>query len=63
MTGAFSWLANNEYPLDMTRPEAIDNTLYLSTRMFGVVKIILMWGIPLLIAVVASVVLVRRKRK
>ncbi|MDE6452473.1 MAG: GldG family protein, partial [Odoribacter sp.] len=63
MTGVFSWLANDEYPLDMSRPEAIDDTLYLSVGMFGVVKVILMWGIPLLIAVVAGVVLLRRKRK
>lgn len=63
MTGVFAWLADGEYPLDMSRPEAIDDTLYLSTGMFGVMKIVLMWGIPFLIAAVAGVVLIRRKRK
>ncbi len=63
MTEVFSYLSGERYPVDMTRPTAPDDTLYLSAGMYKIVKILFRWIIPALIVLTAAWILARRRRK
>lgn len=62
-TQIFKWFANGEFPVDITRPEAIDNTIIVDQKDLSWIKIILMGVLPLLVAVSGATILMKRKRK
>ncbi|WP_318345924.1 Gldg family protein [Flagellimonas baculiformis] len=62
-TQIFKWFANGEFPVDITRPEAIDNTITVDQKDLSWIKIVLMGILPLLIAVSGATILMKRKRK
>jgi hypothetical protein len=59
--GAFYWLSNEEVPIDVRRPEAPDNKLYLTKEQMVVWSVVLKWILPCILAVIAIVIWVRRK--
>ncbi len=63
MTEVFSYLSDRRYPVDMSRPAALDDTLYLSAGTYKTVKILFRWIIPALIVLTATWILARRRRK
>ncbi|MBR9853359.1 MAG: ABC transporter permease subunit [Algicola sp.] len=62
-TQIFKWFANGEFPVDITRPEAIDNTITVDQKDLSWIKIVLMGVLPLLVAVSGATILMKRKRK
>ncbi|UII24723.1 Gldg family protein [Fulvivirga maritima] len=63
MTNLFSWLTNDEFPIDTTRPPFPDDTLLLDADQVFINKIAFVGLLPLLIIVSAAVMLIRRNRK
>jgi ABC-2 type transport system permease protein len=62
-THMFGWLVNDEFPLDTSRPKSKDNRLNMTDGGVKRLKIILTWVLPGLLAIVAIIFLIRRKRK
>ncbi len=62
--GSFGWLADDEFPVDTSRTAGPDNEFrYITSRDRGWMDILFIWAIPGLVAVLALVMLVRRKAK
>lgn len=61
--GMFKWLVNDEYPIDVNRPAAKDNDVYLTPAGFAWVKIFLRWICPALIVVCGCLIWVMRRMK
>ena len=59
----FQWLSNGQLPLDTRRPGAMDNVLYLGWESSKILEGILQWGLPILLFVVGSILLLRRRGK
>jgi ABC-2 type transport system permease protein len=59
----FSWFSNNEFPVDVSRPEGKDNTIKLSKVGFKTVRVLYCGVIPVAIVLLGMVLLIRRKRK
>lgn len=49
VSGMFRWLVHDEYPIDVTRPEAKDNDIYLTSSGYAWVKVLLRWVFPALL--------------
>jgi len=62
-TAVYSWLSEGEFPIDTTRPDAIDNRVTVTMDQVAMQKIIFVWILPALLLAFASVLLIRRKRK
>lgn len=62
-TALFSWLAYNEFPIDTSRPDALDTRVKVTPDQVDVFKIIFVWIMPALLLAVGTVLLIRRKRK
>jgi len=62
-TAVYSWLSNGEFPIDTTRPDAKDNRVTVTMDQLAIQKIIFVWILPALLLALASVLLIRRKRK
>jgi len=58
-----TWLANNEFPVDMSRPEPKDKKLKLNKAGVKTVQIVYYGLIPGAIVLLGMVLLIRRKRK
>ena len=61
--GMFKWLVNDEYPINVSRPAAKDNDVYLTPAGFAWVKIFLRWICPALIVVCGCLIWVMRRMK
>lgn len=62
-TGLFSWLTNRGFPIGADLPESKDRRLNISSDGVKVLKIVLIWIVPGMVLLIASVLLIRRKRK
>ena len=62
-TGLFSWLCNGDFPIDTSRPDSKDNRVTISTDQLERYKIFFLWILPGILVAVASILLIRRKRK
>jgi ABC-2 type transport system permease protein len=58
-----SYFSYGQFPTNTLRPQSLDNTFKIKVAQIGIQKLILYWIIPALIAVIATVILIRRKRK
>jgi len=59
----YSWLAYNQFPV-YTRPlAASDNIILLGSRRAALLKVIYIWVLPGILLIIATVLLVRRKRQ
>ena len=63
LRGMASWLSNDRMPVDDVYPYADDNMLVLRTKRAIVQKIAYTWVLPGLLALLGTVLLIRRKRK
>ncbi|MBE9598558.1 Gldg family protein [Pedobacter sp. MC2016-24] len=59
----FKWFSNEQFPVDMTRPEPKDSSLKLSKAGVNILEILYYGAIPGAILLLGTVLLVRRKRK
>jgi ABC-2 type transport system permease protein len=59
----FSYFSYGQYPANTLRPESIDNAFNVTVDAIPRQKVILYWVIPILIGILGSVVLIRRRRK
>ncbi|SHF65266.1 Gldg family protein [Pedobacter caeni] len=59
----FSWFSNDEFPVDMVRPESKDTTLKLSKAGVKTLQISYYLMIPGTILLLGAILLIRRKRK
>ncbi len=59
----FSYFSYGQFPVNILRPESQDNTFKIRVNNIPFQKLIFYWIIPTLIAIMCSVVLIRRKRK
>jgi len=62
-TALFSWLSYGEFPIDTSRPDALDKRVRVTPDQVDVFKIIFVWIMPALLLAVGTVLLIRRKRK
>ena len=62
-TGLFSWLSSDEFPVMTTRPGSLDKKVLVTSDRLKTQKIIFMWVLPSILLALASIVLIRRKRK
>lgn len=61
--GIYSWLDNNEFPINTSRPSSKDNRVNISTEGVDMLRIFMVWLIPGVVLVFAAILLIRRKRK
>jgi ABC-2 type transport system permease protein len=59
----FSWFANGEFPIDVSRPQAKDNTVKLTTGGVKTIQVLYYGVIPGTIFLAGLILLIRRKRK
>lgn len=59
----FKWFSNGEYPVEITRPDPIDNKIKITERGVGWMKILLIGILPLCIGLSGGLILISRKRK
>jgi ABC-2 type transport system permease protein len=59
----FGWFTNGQFPIDTSRPDSRDNHVSLTYQQFAVLKMILMGVIPGVLILIATIFLIRRKRK
>lgn len=62
-TAIFSWFTNGEFPIDTSRPPAMDKRLAITDSGLTFLKVLLMGVLPGLLLVLGSILLIRRKRK
>lgn len=62
-TGIFCWLGGGEYPIDTARPDAQDKKLTITLKEIAVLKVIYVWVMPAILISLATILLIRRKRK
>lgn len=60
---AFKWFSNNEYPVSTGRPKSIDTKIKVNRDGIFWLKIIILGIIPLMIAVIGAIILIRRHQK
>jgi ABC-2 type transport system permease protein len=61
---SFTWFGYGQFPSNTQYPEGIDNEFRLYTpATIPLLKIVMYWIIPAIIAIVGAVLLIRRKRK
>ena len=61
--GIYSWLDNNEFPINTSRPRSKDNRVNISTDGVDILRIFLVWLLPAVVLIFAAILLIRRKRK
>ena len=59
----YSWLVYNRFPVYTNSPVAKDNVIILGPRRAAVQNIIYVWVLPGILLIIATVLLVRRKRQ
>ena len=59
----FDWLSNGELPVDVSRPKCIDNKLNLTMNSSVLLKNVLQWWVPVVLLIVGTLLLFRRKKK
>lgn len=59
--GGFYWMSNNEVPIDVRRPAAPDDEIYLSEAKIGTWKILLTWIFPGILLIVSIAIWLRRR--
>ncbi|MEO6681959.1 MAG: Gldg family protein [Ginsengibacter sp.] len=59
----FAWFTDNEFPIEATRPEPVDNVIKLSKAEIEWMKMILIGLFPMSLLFAGGVIIVKRKRK
>jgi len=58
----FNYFSDGSFPVDISRPRAIDDSILLGKKDISVLRTILLGVVPALILIAGSIVLLRRKR-
>ena len=61
--GMFRWLVYDEYPIDISRPAAKDNDVYLTPAGYAWVKVFLRWVCPAILVLLGCVIWFSRRMK
>ena len=61
ITETFKWLSYGEFPIDTSRPDTVDNTIFLSRKASPWIKFFAMGVIPFILAFAGFMVWYRRK--
>ena len=61
--GMFRWLVYDEYPIDIRRPAAKDNDVYLTPAGYAWVKIFLRWVCPAILVLLGCLIWFSRRMK
>ena len=59
----FKWLVYDEFPIDISRPAALDNDVYLTPAGFAWIKLILHWICPALLVLFGALLWFTRRMK
>ncbi|WP_127130664.1 ABC transporter permease subunit [Pseudoflavitalea rhizosphaerae] len=59
----YSWLDNNEYPVYAPKPQYKDNLFLITPETADLLITINTWIIPAILAIIGTVIIIRRKRK
>ncbi|WP_142687779.1 ABC transporter permease subunit [Chitinophaga polysaccharea] len=59
----FAWLADGKAPVYLPRPKPLDVFMRITTGQAESLKVILVWIVPAVLALLAAVLLIRRKRR
>lgn len=62
VTKVFKWFSDNQYPIDTSRPEPIDNKILVSQKQIVWIKIVFTGFLPFLLAVLGGYTLIKRRR-
>ncbi len=60
---SFKWLSDDEYPVDITRPEPADDKIDITAKSFSVIKITLKWLIPSSLLLLYVLIWLKRRRQ
>ncbi len=58
-----NYFTHGQFPPNILRPQSLDNSARIKVEDLSLQKIILYWVIPAVLAVIGSIILIRRKRK
>ena len=58
-----SWIADNEYPVYLLSDLPKDNLMTITSGTAKIMRVVFLWILPLLLLVLGSIILLRRKRK
>ncbi len=61
--GIFHWLSNGDMPVDVRRETPPDNRFSIQLSQFRYWKLILLWGIPVLLAGIGGTLRIKRQRR
>lgn len=59
---AFKWLANDEFPVNIDRPSTTDDKIKITPNLNSVISIVMKWGIPGGLLLLAIIVWLKRRR-
>jgi ABC-2 type transport system permease protein len=59
----YNWLSYNQFPIYTPRPEPKDVMLTIGTKTAEIQKVVFVWILPSVLLLLATVILIRRKRK
>lgn len=59
----FKWFSDGEFPIAISRPPSIDNSILINRQGVGLFKVIFFILIPLVLGIMGFVILIRRKRQ
>ena len=62
-TALFKWLSNGEFPVDTSRPMTKDRRVTVDLAEANFLRMLYVWILPALLALVSTIFLMRRKRK
>jgi ABC-2 type transport system permease protein len=63
LEGIFYYLSGDEVPVNMFRPNPIDRSIRIGIAGFEIAKILIWWGIPVVIAIFGIILWIRRRGK
>ena len=61
--GMFHWLSDGQAPLDVRRPQPMDNKVFMDTEGLPIVKILSEWVLPGILLLFGIFVWIRRRGK
>jgi ABC-2 type transport system permease protein len=63
ISAAFSWLSDGAAPVDIHRPDGIDNSVKVDDKIWDISSLLFRWVYPLILIVVALIIYIRRRSR
>lgn len=60
---AFSWLSDGKSPIDVHRPDSIDNKIKLNDKIWDISALVMRWIFPIVLILVALIIYIRRRSR